>query len=105
MIQAIKNFSANIFKSIVAIKKASAAYSQEEMTFAREKYSAAHDEIVAVNVYVFLVGSGCIEVQPNTGSLHLNHNLLTINELLNTQGSFLSHPQLQTHLNQQGFIV
>jgi hypothetical protein len=77
LIQTIKNFSANIFKSILALKKANQiSTSAEELTFAKTKYKPAHDEIVAVNAYVFLVGKGCLEVQPNTGSLHVIHHLL-----------------------------
>lgn len=92
MIQSIKNFSANIFKSMISLKKQSILYTADEIQFAKDTYQSQHDEIVAVNVYVFLVGAGCVEVLPNTGSLNLNHNLVLINEFIKVQGSFLSHP-------------
>jgi hypothetical protein len=62
LIQSIKNFSANIFKSIISIKKQTTLYAPEEIAFAKDGDHTQDDEIVAVNVYVFLVGTGCIEV-------------------------------------------
>ena len=56
-------------------------------------------------MYVFLVGTGCLEIQPNTGSLSVNHNLITIKEFIDTNGSFLSHPALLVHLNASAFII
>lgn len=62
---------------MIAIKKMTNAYTPDELKFANEKYSPnSHDEMIAVNVYVFLVGSGCVEVMPSTGSLSVNHNLV-----------------------------
>ena len=82
LIQSIKNFSANIFKSMISLKKQTQVYTPDEIQFAKEQYSAQHDEIVAVNVYVFLVGTGCVKVEPNTGSLHLNHDVVQINTFI-----------------------
>ena len=107
LVQTIKNFSANIFKSILALKKANQiSFSAEELAFAKTKYRpAAHDEIVAVNAYVFLVGTGCLEVQPSTGSLHVIHHVLQVKEFVDVQGSFLTHPALAQHVNLKDFIV
>lgn len=68
---------------MIALKKATSTYSPEELKFANEKYSAQkHDEMIAVNVYVFLVGAGCVEVVPSTGSLSVNHNLVLISDIV-----------------------
>jgi hypothetical protein len=46
------------FKSYIA---KNALNTSEEILFARERYDKFHDDVVSVNVYIFLVETGCIE--------------------------------------------
>jgi hypothetical protein len=62
-------------------KKTNMAYTPEDLSFALNVYKEkVHDEIIAVNVYVFLVGCGCVETNPALGSLTVNHNLLVVKQ-------------------------
>jgi hypothetical protein len=48
-----------------ATKKNNISYTPEDLFFSSQVYKEKlHDEIVAVNVYVFLVGTGCVETNP-----------------------------------------
>ncbi len=58
MLATIKNFSVMKFKSYIAKK---ALNTSEEILFAKERYKDFHDDVVSVNVYIFLVKTGCIE--------------------------------------------
>jgi len=82
LIETIKNFSNNIIKSMNAIKKNSNSHHDpEDLFFSSQIYKEKHhDEIIAVNVYVFLVGSGCVETNPSAGSLFVIHNLPQIKQ-------------------------
>ena len=79
LIETIKNFSNNIIKSMNSVKKVNQSYSQEDLYFSSKIYQEkCHDEIIAVNVYVFLIGSGCVETNPAAGSLLVEHRLPVI---------------------------
>lgn len=62
-----------------AAKKNNITYTPEDLFFSSQVYKEKiHDEIVAVNVYVFLVGTGCVETNPAAGSLLVEHKILVI---------------------------
>jgi hypothetical protein len=95
LIETIKNFSNNIIKSMNAVKKTNHTYTPEDLYFSAQVYKEKnHDEIIAVNVYVFLVGSGCVETNPAAGSLLVEHKFPVIKQFQDS----LSPPQSQSFL-------
>lgn len=82
LIETIKNFSNNIIRSMNATKKNNISYTPDDLFFSSQVYKEKlHDEIVAVNVYVFLVGTGCVETNPGAGSLLVEHRILVIKNI------------------------
>ena len=108
LIDTIKNFSNTIIKSMNSTKKTNQQYSQDDLYFSSKIYQEKHhDEIIAVNVYVFLVGSGCVETNPAAGSLLVEHRLPEIKNfqtILSEQKSFLTSTKLQNYVNLNPFL-
>ena len=89
-------------------KKTAAQYSQEDLYFSQNIYKEKiHDEIIAVNVYVFLIGSGCVESNTQLGSLNLEHKqpvIQNFQDQLREEQSFLKSSKLQSLVNLNPFM-
>lgn len=67
LVETVKNFS---FTLTSAKKKPMMTLEEQEFF---KTYKETNNEVVAINVIVFLVRSGCIQALPNAGSVAVNH--------------------------------